>query len=86
METGIQIPGIQEIGNEAKHICLSGASVTQSVERLILAQVMISRSVSSIPTPGSVLTALSVEPALDSVSPSVSVPSVHAHALFLSQK
>ena len=50
-----------------------GAWVAQSVKRLTSAQVMISRSVSSSPATGSVLTAQNVEPALDSVSPSVSL-------------
>ena len=52
----------------------SGAWVAQSVERLTLAQVMSSQFVSSSPTSGSVLTAQSLEPASDSVSPSLSAP------------
>ena len=44
--------------------CLGGSVL---IKRLTLAQVMISWSVSSIPTSGSVLTAKSLEPALDSV-------------------
>ena len=48
--------------------------MAQSVERLSLAQVMISQLVSSSPASGSVLTARSLEPALDSVSPSLSAP------------
>ena len=48
-----------------------GAWVAQSVERPTAAQVMISRSVSSSPASGSVLTAQSLEPASDSVSPSL---------------
>ena len=47
---------------------LRGARVAQSVERPTSAQVMISRSVSSSPASGSVLTAGSLEPASDSVS------------------
>ena len=43
------------------------------VKRLTSAQVMISWFVSSSPTSGSVLTAGSLEPASDSVSPSLSV-------------
>ena len=43
--------------------------MAQSVERLILAQVMISQLVSSSPTSGSVLTVQSLEPASASVSP-----------------
>ena len=51
-----------------------GAWVAQSVERLTLAQVTISQVVSSSPASGSVLTAWSLEPALDYVSPSLSAP------------
>ena len=52
---------------------LRGAWVAQSVKRPTSAQVMISRSGSLSPTLGSVLTAQNLEPASDSVSPSVSV-------------
>ena len=45
-----------------------GAWVAQSVGRLASALVMISRLVSSSPVSGSVLTAQSLEPALDSTS------------------
>ena len=55
-----------------------GASVAQSVERLTSAQVKISRSVSSSPASGSVLTAQSLEPVSDSVSPSLSAPPLSA--------
>ena len=48
--------------------------MAQSVERPTWAQVMVSRSVSSSPASGSVLKAQSLEPASDSVSPSLSVP------------
>ena len=48
--------------------------MAQSVERPTLAQVMISRFVSSSPASGSVLTAQSLELALHSVSPSFSAP------------
>ena len=51
-----------------------GAWVAQSFEHLTSAQVMISLFVSSSPALGSVLTAQSLEPALDSVSPSLSLP------------
>ena len=44
----------------------------QSVKRLTSAQVTISRLVSSSPALGCVLTAQSLEPASDSVSPSLS--------------
>ena len=51
-----------------------GARVAQSVKRPTSAQVMISQLVSSSPASGSVLTARGPEPALDSVSPSLSGP------------
>ena len=51
-----------------------GAWVAQSAERLTLAQVMISQFVGSSPASGSLLTAQSLEPASDSVSPSLSAP------------
>ena len=51
-----------------------GAWVAQLVEWLTLTQVMISRFVGSSPASGCVLTAQSLEPALDSVSPSLSAP------------
>ena len=51
-----------------------GTLGAQSVKPLTLGQVMISRFVSLSPVSGSVLTARSLEPALDSVSPSVSAP------------
>ena len=49
-----------------------GAWVAQSVKRSTLAQVMISRFESLSPTSGFVLTAPSLEPVSDSVSPSLS--------------
>ena len=52
-----------------------GAWVAQSVKRPTSAQVMISQLVGSSPTSGSVLTARSMEPASDSVSPPLSSPS-----------
>ena len=51
-----------------------GAWVAQSVKHPTSAQVMISQSMSSSSAFGSVLTAWSLEPALDSVSPSLSAP------------
>ena len=51
-----------------------GAWVAQSVKRPTSAQVTISRSVSSSPASGSGLMAHSLEPASDSVSPSLSAP------------
>ena len=63
-----------------------GAWVAQSVERLTLAQIMISQPVSSRPASGSVLTAQSLEPASDSVSPSLSLPLTHLHSVSVSLK
>ena len=60
-----------------------GAWVAQLVKRPTSAQVMISWFVSSSPASGSVLTAQSLKPDLDSVSPSLSVPPP-THALSLS--
>ena len=48
--------------------------MAQSVKRSTSAQGMISQFTSSSPTSGSVLTAQSLEPASDSVSPSLSLP------------
>ena len=58
--------------------------MAQSVEHLTLAQAMISQLLSSSPTSGSVLTTQSLEPALDSVSPSLSAPPP-AHSVPLSK-
>ena len=63
-----------------------GIWVAQSVEHLTSAQVMISQFVSSSPVSGSVLTAQSLEPALDSVSPSLSAPPLLMLSLRLSLK
>ena len=63
-----------------------GAWVAQSVKHPTSAQVMISRSVSSSPASGFVLTAQSLEPASDSVSPSLSDPPLFILCLSLSQK
>ena len=58
----------------------------QSVGRLTSARVKISRSVSSSPRSGSVLAAGSLEPALGSVSPSLSAPPLLVLYLSLSLK
>ena len=58
--------------------------MAQSVKCLISAQVMISHFVSLSPASGSVLTAQSLEPASDSVSPSLSAPPPLMLALSLS--
>ena len=63
-----------------------GAWVAQSVEHPTLTQVMISRFVSSSPTSGSVLMAQSLEPASDSVSPSLSAPPLLTLGLSLASK
>ena len=63
-----------------------GAWVAPSVKRLTLAQVLISWFTSSSPTSGSGLSAQSLEPMSDSVSPSLSAPSLLALCLFLSLK
>ena len=58
--------------------------MAQSVKPLTSARVMISPLVSLSPVSGSVVTAQSLEPASDSVSPSLSAPPLLV--LFLSQK
>ena len=61
-----------------------GIRVAQSVQRPSLAQVMISWLVSSSLALGSVLTAGSLEPASDAVSPSLSAPPLLVRSLSLS--
>ena len=60
--------------------------VAWSVERLTSAQVMISQLTSLSPASGSVLTVQRLEPALDSVSPSLSAPPLLVLCLSLSVK
>ena len=70
-------------------LAVRGAWVAQLVKRPISAQVTISRSMSSSPTSGSVLTAQSLDPASDPVSPSLSVPPPsppHSYSVSVSQK
>ena len=69
-----------------KCLRLRGAWVARSVKRPTLAQVMILRSVGSSPMLGSVLTAQSLEPASESVSPSLFAPPLLTRCLFLSLK
>ena len=57
--------------------------MAQSVERPTSAQVMISRFMSLSPASGSVLTAQSLEPVSDSVSPSFSAPPLFMLSLSL---
>ena len=70
--------------SEVRYSGVGGGWVAQSVERLTSAQVMISLSVSSSPASGSVLTAQSLEPVSDSVSPSLSAPLLLTLSLSLS--
>ena len=66
---------------------LSGGTwVAHLVECPTSAQVMISRFVSSSPALGSMLTAQSLEPALDSVPPSPSPSPTRAQSLSLKKK
>ena len=60
--------------------------MARPVERPPSAQVMVSRFVSSSPESGSVLTAQGLEPASDSVSPSLSASPPLVLCLSLSQK
>ena len=62
-----------------------GTWVAQSVKRPTSVQVMISQSVGSSPALGSMLTAQSLEPALDFVSPSLFPFPAHALSLSVSQ-
>ena len=61
-----------------------GAWLAQLVKRPTSAQVMISRFVGSSPVLGSVLIAWSLEPASDSVSPSLFLPFPRLHSVSLS--
>ena len=65
---------IPEWNKVSKLLYYKGTWVAQSVKLPTSAQVMILWLMSSSPTSGSVLTAWSLEPALDSVSPSLSAP------------
>ena len=67
-------------------IPLRGTQVAHSVKRPTLAQVMISWFMGSSPTSGSVLTAGSLEPASNSVSPSLSAPPLFMLSLSLKNK
>ena len=67
----------------ALEISLQGHLMAPSVKHPASVQVMISRSVSSSPASGSVLTAQSLEPAPNSVSPSLSAPALLTLSLSL---
>ena len=60
--------------------------MAQLVKRLTLAHVMISQFMGSSPALDSVLTAQSLEPASDSVSPSLSLPLAPSYSVSLSLK
>ena len=75
----------QHVRHPLKEIKFRGAQVAQSVKHLTSAQIMISRFVSLSPVLSSVLTAQSLEPALDSVSPSLCAPPLLALSHSLSQ-
>ena len=60
--------------------------MAQLVKRPTSAQVMIAQFVGLSPASGSVLLAWSLEPALDSVSPSLSAPPLLTLCLFFSLK
>ena len=60
-------------------------SLGDSVKHQTLAQVMISQFMGSSPTAGSGLTAQSLEPASDSVSPTLSAPPLHAFSMSVSK-
>ena len=78
--------GVFPTTNRRHRIRIDGSAwVTQSVKHPTLVQVMISQSMCSSPTWGSVLTAQSLETASDSVSPSLSPPPLFT-LLSLSQK
>ena len=91
------IQGMQAVStfkNQSMHCITSidgirktrGAWVAKLVKRLTSAEVMILWLMSSSPLLGSVLTAQRLEPALDSVSPSLSVSPLLKLCLSLSQK
>ena len=65
---------------------LWGARVAQSVKRWTSAQVTISWFMGLCPTSDSVLTAQSLEPALDSVSPTLSAPPLLVLCLCLTKR
>ena len=67
-------PGLRHRQSSLSRNPSRGAWGAQWLQRPTSAQVMISRFVSSSPASGSVLTARSLEPASDSVSPSLSTP------------
>ena len=77
---------VLEVPQKIKNRTTQSAWVARLVERLTSAQVMILQFVGSSPTLGSVLMAQNLEPASDSVSPSLSAPPLGHSCLSLSQK
>ena len=75
-----------KLKNSPKNNEERGTWVAQSVKHPTLAQVMISWFTSLGPVLGSVLTAQSLEPASDSVSPPLYPSPVHALSLSLNNK
>ena len=65
---------VQDQNTKDQNTKYQTAWMAQLVKHLTSAQVIISRFMSSSPTSGSVLTAQSLEPPWDSVSPSLSAP------------
>ena len=72
-------------GKVLRRKLIQGAWVAQLVEGPTSAQVMIMQFMSSSPASGSVLAAQSLEPASDSVSPSLSAPPLLMLCLCLSK-
>ena len=67
---------------DKEDVVYRGAWMAQLVKHPTSAQVMISQFVSLGPASGSVLTAQSLEPASDSVSPSLSAPPLFDHSVY----
>ena len=78
---------LSSLSNKLKKTQSQGAWVAQLVKHPTLAQVMISYFMSLSPTSGSVLTSQSLDPALDSMSPSLSAPpQLHSASLSKTNK
>ena len=83
---GLDQPDLLNVSNiQLKKYSSWGPWVAQSVKRPTQAHVMILRFVGSGPASSSSLTALSLEPASDSVSPPLSAPPILMLCLSLSQ-
>ena len=91
LQTGFSIPEVDPLTSTpfirgGRKEDVRGAWVAQSLKNPTSVQVMVSRFASSSPGSGSVLTAQSLEPALDCESPSLSVPSLFMLSLSLKNK